>query len=77
MSYVSFAKTIAVPYKVNIKGWPEDVPCSYPQRLPAEQIKILYDAWNSSAAHWYTMTPAEARLFEREAEKNGELKPRI
>ncbi|KAE9388835.1 hypothetical protein BT96DRAFT_1003816 [Gymnopus androsaceus JB14] len=77
MSYISFAKTIAVLYKVNIKGWPEDVPCSYPQHPPAEQIKILYNARNSSAVHWYTMTPAEARLFKREAEKNGELEPRI
>lgn len=31
MSYVSFAKNIVVPYKVNITGWPDDVPRSYPQ----------------------------------------------
>ncbi|KAE9403271.1 hypothetical protein BT96DRAFT_990510 [Gymnopus androsaceus JB14] len=76
MSYVSFAKNIAVPYKVNIKGWPEDIPHSYPQ-LAADQTKRLYNAWNSGGAHWYCMTSAEAKSYEKEAEKNGELEPRV
>lgn len=73
MSYVSFAKNIAVPYKVNITGWPEDVPRMYPQRLTADQTKTLYDAWNGGGAHWYRMTAAEAKTYERQAEKNNEL----
>ncbi|KAE9384171.1 hypothetical protein BT96DRAFT_1008346 [Gymnopus androsaceus JB14] len=77
MSYVSFAKNIVVPYKVNIRGWPDDIPRAYPQRLTADQTKRLYDAWNSGGAHWYRMTPAEAKSDEKEAEKNGELEPRV
>ncbi|KAE9391998.1 hypothetical protein BT96DRAFT_1000778 [Gymnopus androsaceus JB14] len=76
MSYVSFTKSIAVPYSVNITGWPEDIPRVYPQQLPADQTKVLYEAWNTGKAHWYTMTAAEARSFERKAEENGELEPR-
>ncbi|KAE9385966.1 hypothetical protein BT96DRAFT_1006545 [Gymnopus androsaceus JB14] len=77
MSYVSFAKNIVVPYKVNVRGWPDDVPRSYPQRLSADQTKRLYDAWNGGGAHWYCMTAAEAKSYEKEAEKNGELEPRV
>lgn len=77
MSYASFAKKIVVPYKVNITGWPEDVPRSYPQRLAADQTKSLYDAWSTGAAHWYRMTAAEARSYQNKAEKNGELEPTV
>lgn len=77
MSYVSFAKNIVVPYKVNITGWPDDVPRSYPQRLAADHTKRLYNAWNSGEAHWYCMTPAEAETYQSNAEKNGELEPRV
>ncbi|KAE9384210.1 hypothetical protein BT96DRAFT_1008299 [Gymnopus androsaceus JB14] len=68
---------IVVPYKVNITGWPDDVPHSYPQRLAADHTKRLYDAWNSGEAHWYCMTPAEAKTYQSNAEKNGELEPRV
>ncbi|KAE9391922.1 hypothetical protein BT96DRAFT_945036 [Gymnopus androsaceus JB14] len=77
MSYVSFAKNIVVPYKVNITGWPDDVPRSYPQQLAADHTKRLYNAWNSSEAHWYCMTPAEAKTYQSNAEKNRELEPRV
>lgn len=76
MSYLSFAKKIAIPYKVNIAGWPDDVPRAYPQRLTAEQTKTLYDAWKTAQARWYRMTAAEARLYEKQAEKNGDLEVR-
>ncbi|KAE9385826.1 hypothetical protein BT96DRAFT_949569 [Gymnopus androsaceus JB14] len=77
MSYVSFAKNIVVPYEVNITGWPDDVPRSYPQRLAADHTKRLYNAWNSGKAHWYCMTPAEAETYQSNAEKNGELEHRV
>ncbi|KAE9396692.1 hypothetical protein BT96DRAFT_996465 [Gymnopus androsaceus JB14] len=47
MSYVSFAKNIVVPYKVNIRGWSDNVLRAYPQQLAADQTKRLYNAWNS------------------------------
>lgn len=76
MSYVSFAKNIVIPYKVNITGWPDDIPCSYPQHLSANHTKRLYKVWNGGGAHWYRLTAAEARSYEKSAEKNGELEPR-
>ncbi|KAE9394709.1 hypothetical protein BT96DRAFT_998312 [Gymnopus androsaceus JB14] len=72
MSYVSFAKNIVVPYKVNIRGWPEDIP-----QLAADQTKRLYDTWNGSGAHWYCMISVKAKSYEKEVEKNSELEPRV
>ncbi|KAE9396620.1 hypothetical protein BT96DRAFT_996625 [Gymnopus androsaceus JB14] len=77
MSYSSFAKKIVVPYKVNIAGWPDDIPHVYPQSLAADQTKRLYDTWKSEGAHWYCMTTAEAKSFETTARKNGELDPTV
>lgn len=76
MSYASFAKTIGIPYKVNITGWPLDVRRIYPQKLSAEETRGLYTAWSTGTAHWYRMTNAEAKVFAKEANDNGELDPK-
>ncbi|KAE9401326.1 hypothetical protein BT96DRAFT_992213 [Gymnopus androsaceus JB14] len=58
MSYVSFARNIVVPYKVNI----------------TDQEAIRHLEWGG--AHWYRMTAAEAKSYETNADKNGELEPK-
>lgn len=76
MSYASFTKTISLPYKVNITDWPPGVPQVYPQKLNAEETRELYAAWHTSATHWYHMTNAEAKVFVKQVEEDGDLDPR-
>ncbi|KAE9393542.1 hypothetical protein BT96DRAFT_943804 [Gymnopus androsaceus JB14] len=66
MSYASFSKKIVVPFKVNIMGWPDNVPRQ-------EALQCLED-WG---AHWFCMTSAEAKSYEANAWKNGELEPMV
>ncbi|KAJ3720184.1 hypothetical protein C8R42DRAFT_722833 [Lentinula raphanica] len=73
MSYSKYDKLIVIPYKVRLLGWPEDVPFSYPHKLHAEEIKILFDSLVSGVTHWQRMAAFEHRRYLTELEKDGKL----
>ncbi|KAJ4475803.1 hypothetical protein J3R30DRAFT_3437206 [Lentinula aciculospora] len=59
MSYSKYNKLIVIPYKVRLLGWPEDIPFSYPHKLHAEEIKMLFDSHTSGITHWQRMAAFE------------------
>lgn len=73
MSYASFDRLIVAPHKVNLTGWPEDVPRIHPQKLNAAQTEMLYDTWNDGGCHWYKMTKKDHKSVMRKLEANGGL----
>ncbi|KAJ3897521.1 hypothetical protein F5879DRAFT_1076901 [Lentinula edodes] len=76
MSYANFDRLILVPYKVNVIGWPENVDRIYPQKLSAESVRALHDAWTNGTAHWIRLGAQEYRARLRELNSEGKLDPK-
>ncbi|KAJ3892329.1 hypothetical protein GG344DRAFT_76008 [Lentinula edodes] len=76
MSYANFNKLILVPYKVDVTGWPEDVDRIYPQKLSAEAVRTLHDAWTNGTAHWIRLGAQEYRARLHALNSEGKLDPK-
>ncbi|GAW05080.1 hypothetical protein LENED_006914 [Lentinula edodes] len=76
MSYANFNKLILVPYKVDVTGWPEDVDRIYPQKLSAEAVRTLHDAWTNGTAHWIHLGAQEYRARLHALNSEGKLDPK-
>ncbi|KAF9067370.1 hypothetical protein BDP27DRAFT_1422928 [Rhodocollybia butyracea] len=75
MSYATYEKTIIVPYKVNIVGWPEGVVMASPQKLSAANVRVVYEGWKAGAIRWERMSSLDHKAFVRALEEEDALNP--
>ncbi|KAF9060668.1 hypothetical protein BDP27DRAFT_1429779 [Rhodocollybia butyracea] len=75
MSYAAYEKTIIVPYKVNIVGWPEGVVTASPQKLSAANVRVVYEGWKAGAIRWERMSSLDHKAFVQALEEEDALNP--
>ncbi|KAJ7192616.1 hypothetical protein GGX14DRAFT_406143 [Mycena pura] len=60
MDYVNMDVAIREMWKVEIQGWPSDIPMEAPSKIRhLETLRRLRDGWVTSAISWVAMTPAQ------------------
>jgi hypothetical protein len=60
MFYTNFDNNITDKYGIIVKNWPLPVFCAPGDIRTFTELKILYNAWESGAAHFHRITLAEA-----------------
>ncbi|KAJ7168419.1 hypothetical protein C8R43DRAFT_1121574 [Mycena crocata] len=82
MSYIHYDIEIRERLKVELAGWPVNVPMTRPAKMSVEVARRIRDMLRTGAIHWVSLTKSQhedlVKKLDRKRAKapNGQLKPR-
>ncbi|KAJ6596635.1 hypothetical protein B0H10DRAFT_2197107, partial [Mycena sp. CBHHK59/15] len=76
MSYINYNIDIRQVLGVELTGWPTKITMDRPNKLSAEDARLIRDGLRSRAIHWVALTKTQKAELDRRRTRGGPLKKR-
>ncbi|PBK92273.1 hypothetical protein ARMGADRAFT_1081051 [Armillaria gallica] len=72
MHYLQYDKNVVQHYRVEIRGWPRDIPFTTPSAIKSIVVlQTLHDAIIDGSCRWVSLTADEAKQRDKEQQAAG------